>query len=338
MSDTHFKEKSFYSPIQIGNVCLSGNLFLAPVAGYSDVSFRTICLEEGASFTYTEMVSAEALVRSSKKTHLLMQKSQIEEKYAIQLFGSDSKMMAEATKIVAEEYAPAIVDVNAGCPMQKITKQGAGSALLDSPTLLYNILKEMKNALIPYNIPLTLKIRSGLEVNKPLWKDAARVAIDAGVEAITFHPRSKAQCYSGISNVSLIGELKEYAKDSGIKVFGSGDLFSPEDAHKMFSLTHCDGVMFARGAMGNPFIFRQTIDFLKNGKYKAISLKEKIDMAKKELRLLSLSKGEKVACLEMRKRCTPYIKGVEGAAILREKLVHCSTILEYEEILNSCLL
>lgn len=326
--------QQFFSPIQIGNVKLEGNIFLAPVAGYSDVVFRSLCVSEGASLTYTEMVSSEALVRSCRKTHSLMEKSEEEKKYAIQIFGSNPHTMSEAAKCIAEEYAPSIIDVNAGCPMPKITKQGAGSALLETPALLYDILKSLVKAMQVYNIPVTVKIRAGKNENKISWQEASKVAIEAGVAAITLHPRTQVQCYSGVSAVELIGSLKEMASVFDVKVFGSGDLFTPFDALNMFRKTACDGIMFARGAMGNPFIFRQTKDLLLQGHYEEIPLKEKIAMGLKELHLLAGLKGEKSACLEMRRRIMPYIKGVNGVAEFRRVLVHSLSIAEYEEVLN----
>ena len=325
----------FYHPVEIGNLKLEGNIFLAPIAGYSDSVFRSLCSNEGASFTYTEMVSTEALVRSSKKTAFLMEKSENEEKYAVQIFGSSPDTMAKAAVIIMENYAPSCIDVNAGCPMPKITKSGAGSALLSNPKLLFDILNALVKALEPYKTPITLKIRSGKTCDEPLWKEAAKVAVEAGVKAITMHPRSQAQCYSGVSNTQLIGELKEEVNSYGVKVFGSGDLFSPEDAKRMFEMTNCDGIMFARGAMGNPFIFRQTIEFLQTGKITDISVEDRIKTAKKELALLCKAKGEKLGCLEMRKRISPYIKGIENASEKRKELVQCSTLEEYENVLNS---
>ncbi|MGP1415662.1 MAG: tRNA dihydrouridine synthase DusB [Treponema sp.] len=333
ISNTHF-----YHPVEIGELKLEGNIFLAPIAGYSDFVFRSLCVAEGASFTYTEMVSTEALVRSSKKTSLLMEKSENEEKYAVQIFGSSPEIMAKAASIIVETYAPSCIDVNAGCPMPKITKSGAGSALLSNPKLVFDIISALVKTLSPYKIPVTLKIRSGKTCDVPLWKEVAIASVEAGVKAITMHPRSQAQCYSGVSHTQLIGELKEEVGKYGVKVFGSGDLFSPEDAKNMFETTNCDGVMFARGAMGNPFIFRQTIEFLQTGKITEITVKDKINTAKKELDLLCKVKGEKLGCLEMRKRISPYVRGIENASEKRKELVQCSTLKEYENILNSIFL
>ena len=255
----------------------------------------------------------------------------------MQLFGSSPENIAKAANIIIENYHPSCIDVNAGCPMPKITKSGAGSALLSNPKLLFDILSALVSTLEPYGVPVTVKIRSGKTSDTPLWKEAAKASVDAGVRAITMHPRSQAQCYSGVSKTELIGELKEEVSKYGVKVFGSGDLFSPEDAKNMFEKTGCDGIMFARGAMGNPFIFRQTKELLQTGKLSEISIEDKIKTAKKELALLCNAKGEKLGCLEMRKRVSPYIKGVENASECRKELVQCSSIKEYESILNSIL-
>jgi len=328
------KDHSYYSKVEVGGVELPGNLFLAPIAGYSDVVFRSLCVEEGASFTCTEMVSSEAFVRDSKKTVDLLKKAKNESFFAVQLFGSSSEVISEAAKVIAEEYRPSCIDLNAGCPMKKITRTGAGSALLATPNKLYDILKNLVDAMSTYDIPVTVKIRSGIKNNKPLWQDIAKLAVDAGVKAITVHPRTQEQCYSGKSDWHIISQLKQEVASYGVKVFGSGDLFSPYDAKQMFESTGCDAVMFARGAIGNPFIFRMTRSLLETGTYEEIPLKDRVECAKKELFLLSQIKGEKLACLEMRKRCAPYIKGVSSASYLRKQLVRSSTLAEYENILN----
>ena len=328
---------SYYSKVKIGDVELPGNLFLAPIAGYSDVVFRSLCVEEGASFTCTEMVSAEAFVRDSKKTVNLLKKAKNESFFSVQLFGSSSKVIAEAAKLIVGEYRPSCIDLNAGCPMKKITRTGAGSALLATPNKLYDVLKSLVDAMSHYDIPVTVKIRSGIKNAKPLWQEVAKLAVDAGVKAITIHPRTQEQCYSGKSDWQIISQLKQEVASYNVKVFGSGDLFSPHDAKQMFESTGCDAIMFARGAIGNPFIFRMTRSLLETGAYEEVSLKTRVECAKKELFLLSQIKGERLACLEMRKRCAPYIKGVSSASNLRKQLVKSSTLAEYENILNELL-
>lgn len=321
-----------YHPVKIGKLELSGNIFLAPVAGYSDRSFRSICVEHGAAFTYTEMVSAEALVRNNLKTEILMRRAENESAYAVQVFGGEPETVAAGAKIILEKTNCECIDINCGCPVPKIIKTGAGSALTRDPERLYSVAKAVIQ--IAGDIPVTVKIRSGWDENHITWKEAALAAIDAGVSAITIHARTRAQGYEGKSDWSKIKELVELAAGR-IPVFGSGDLFTPEDAERMLSETGCDGVMFARGAMGNPFIFDKTIQLLTTGKYDDIPVQKRIETGFRELLNLSNDIGEKPACLEMRKRFCAYSKGMNGGAAIREKIVKAQTISDYKELFNS---
>lgn len=320
-----------YHPVKIGKLELSGNIFLAPVAGYSDRSFRSICVEHGAAFTYTEMVSAEALVRNNLKTEILMRRAENESAYAVQVFGGEPETVADGAKIILEKTNCECIDINCGCPVPKIIKTGAGSALTRDPERLYSVAKAVVQ--IAGDIPVTVKIRSGWDENHITWKEAALAAIDAGVSAITIHARTRAQGYEGKSDWSKIKELVELAAGR-IPVFGSGDLFTPEDAERMLSETGCDGVMFARGAMGNPFIFDKTIRLLTTGKYDEIPIQRRIETGFKELINLARDIGEKSACLEMRKRFCAYSKGMNGGAAIREKIVKAQTISDYKELFN----
>ena len=321
-----------YHPVKIGKLELSGNIFLAPVAGYSDRSFRSICVEHGAAFTYTEMVSAEALVRNNLKTEILMRRAENETAYAVQVFGGEPETVADGAKIILEKTNCECIDINCGCPVPKIIKTGAGSALTRDPERLYNVAKAVVQ--IAGDIPVTVKIRSGWDENHITWKEAALAALDAGVSAITMHARTRAQGYEGKSDWSKIKELTALAAGK-IPIFGSGDLFTPEDAERMLSETGCDGVMFARGAMGNPFIFDKTIQLLTTGKYDDIPVQKRIETGFRELLNLSNDIGEKPACLEMRKRFCAYSKGMNGGAAIREKIVKAQTISDYKELFNS---
>jgi probable tRNA-dihydrouridine synthase len=321
-----------YHPVKIGKLELSGNIFLAPVAGYSDRSFRSICVEHGAAFTYTEMVSAEALVRNNLKTEILMRRAENETAYAVQVFGGEPETVAAGAKIILEKTNCECIDINCGCPVPKIIKTGAGSALTRDPERLYNVAKAVVQ--IAGDIPVTVKIRSGWDENHITWKEAALAALDAGVSAITMHARTRAQGYEGKSDWSKIKELTALAAGK-IPIFGSGDLFTPEDAERMLSETGCDGVMFARGAMGNPFIFDKTIQLLTTGKYDDIPVQKRIETGFRELLNLSNDIGEKSACLEMRKRFCAYSKGMNGGAAIREKIVKAQTISDYKELFNS---
>ncbi len=327
-----------YHPVQIGQLVLPGNLFLAPVAGYSDRAFRSLCIECGASFTYTEMVSAEALLRNSDKTEQLMLRAPNERHYAVQLFGGEAARMAAAAKVALDLTGTECIDINAGCPVPKIIKTGAGSALTRDPERLFEITRATVTAVREWSgekdkqpVPVTVKIRSGWDDSTITWKEAAAAALSAGAAAVTLHPRTRAQGYEGKSRWDLLSELATWVHETnpGIPVFGSGDLFNPEAAVQMLTETGCDGVMFARGAMGNPFIFKQAIELLATGEYHEIPPQERMNAGWKELLLLVADSGEALACREMRKRFCAYSKGIEGGASMRAELVKAGTVDEY---------
>ena len=326
-----------YHPVTIGGsaqpLSLDGNIFLAPVAGYSDRSFRSICVDCGASFTYTEMVSAEALVRRSDKTHVIMRRAQNERLYAVQIFGSNPETISRAVAIVLDATSCSCLDINCGCPVPKIVKTGAGSALIRNPDKLHNVVRAAVAA-AHGKVPVTVKIRSGWDAHEMTWKEAAAAALDVGVSAITIHPRTRAQGYEGTADWNVIASLVEFVAGR-IPVFGSGDLFTPEDARDMLLQTGCDAVMFARGAMGNPFIFTETTALLKTGSYSSVNSAARIAAGFKELELLASDVGEEHACKEMRKRFCAYTKGIAGGAELRNRLVHAATIAEYNDILHA---
>ena len=328
-------DSGLYRPVTIGSLTLPGNIFLAPVAGYSDRSFRSICVDWGADFTYTEMVSSEAYVRNSAKTEKLIARAHNERRYAVQIFGANPDYMAETAVRIIERYHPECIDINAGCPMPKITKTGAGSALMRNPEKLYATVKAVKEAAVQTGsaVPVTVKIRSGWSQTELTWKEAADAAVEAGAAALTIHPRTCAQCYSGTADWDILAQLVRMMHRR-VPVFGSGDLFSPQAARDMLASTGCAGVMFARGAMGNPFIFRQTRELLQTGLYSEITPADKIRTAKKELALLCEEAGERTACREMRKRFAAYTKGIAGGARLREQLVQASSVQDYESILE----
>ena len=329
-------DSGLYRPITIGSLTLPGNIFLAPVAGYSDRSFRSICVDWDADFTYTEMVSSEAYIRNSVKTEKLIARAHNEQRYAVQIFGANPDFMAGTAVRIIERYHPECIDINAGCPMPKITKTGAGSALMRKPEKLYAVVKAVKEAVgkTEAAVPVTVKIRSGWSQTELTWKGAAVAAVEAGAAALTIHPRTCAQCYSGTADWDILGQLVQMMKGQ-VPVFGSGDLFSPQAALDMLSSTQCAGIMFARGAMGNPFIFRQTRELLQTGTYSEIPPADKIRTAKKELALLCEEVGEQTACREMRKRFAAYTKGIAGGAKLREQLVQASSVQDYETILQA---
>ena len=324
-------ETQLYHPVKIGNVELKGNLFLAPVAGYSDAAFRSVCIENGACFTYTEMVSAEALVRKNLKTEILMRRACNEKAYSVQIFGGEPEIMSEAANIVLEKTHCEVIDINCGCPVPKIIKTGAGSALTRDPDRLFKVAEAVVKAAA--GVPVTVKIRSGWESKQMTWREAAQAALDAGVSAITIHPRTRAQGYEGHSDWGIMKELVELVAGR-VPVFGSGDLFKPEDAKAMLEETGADAVMFARGAMGNPFIFRDATDLLTKGSYEPVPPEERVKTGFAELERLVAETSEQHACLEMRKRFAAYSKGISGGAALRARIVHAATVADYKDIFS----
>lgn len=324
------KENQFYHSVSIGNVKLDGNLFLAPVAGYSDCAFRHLCKSGGANFSYTEMVSAEALVRGSGKTHELMVRAPGEDKYAVQIFGGNPETVAKAALIVADEVKPEVIDINAGCPVPKIVKTGAGSALTRDPDRLYGVVSQTVKALkeAGKDIPVTVKIRSGWDSSSLTWKEAAAASLDGGAAAVTLHPRTRAQGYEGKADWSLLAELVKFV-DGRVPVFASGDIFSAENVKACFEQTGVDGVMFARGAMGNPFIFDETRGFLLAGEKYSTLPELRISAGMEELDILISLKGETAACREMRKRFCAYSKGLEKAAQMRSSIVSANTRADF---------
>ena len=322
-----------YHPVKIGSLELEGNLFLAPVAGYSDRAFRGLCIKGGSNFEYTEMVSAEALTRRNEKTQEIMKAAPNETKYAVQIFGGTPEVMYDASCLVMEQTDCSCIDINAGCPVPKVVKTGAGSSLTRDVERLHDIIASVVQAVKDKgrDIPVTVKIRSGWDQLNITFRKAAEQAIKAGAAAITLHPRTRAQGYEGRSNWDYLKELVELVSGR-VPVFGSGDIFKPEDAKKMLETTGVDGVMFARGAMGHPFIFRQTRELLLTGTYSDIPPIERLTAGFEELDVLIEDRGEKAACRDMRKRFCAYSKGLNGGAALRLAIVHAETKSDYENI------
>jgi tRNA-dihydrouridine synthase B len=327
-----------YRPVKIGSLELPGNLFLAPVAGYTDRAFRSICAEHGADFSFTELASAEALARGGKATNNLIRRGENEKRYAIQLFGHDPQVMYRATLSLAV-LCPEAVDINCGCPVPKVVKTGAGSALMKEPALLGRIVEAIVRASGEAlgGVPVTVKMRSGWDSQNLNYAECARIAAEAGAAMVTLHPRTKAQGYGGKSDWLHLADLVSRLK---IPVTGSGDLYSPEDAGRMLRETGCAAVMFARGAEGNPFIFSETRSFLATGTWTQASFEERIAVAMRHLTMLSADIGERAACKEMRKQFCAYTKappgqkGEAGSAALRNRLVYAETIEDYRAILR----
>lgn len=328
-----------FHPVDIGPLHLDGNLFLAPIAGYSDRAFRSLCVECGASFCTTEMVSAEALVRKNQKTDSLMKRSPNEKAYAVQIFGGKAETMAQAARIVLEKTDCECIDINGGCPVPKIVKTGAGSMLSKEPDRLLAIVSSVKKSVEEYCsehpqrkiIPVTVKIRSGWDSSSIMWKECTQAALEARADAITIHARTRAQGYSGKADWNLQAEMVDFVAGR-IPVFGSGDAFTPEDAKRMLEETRCDAVMFARGAMGDPFLFSRTIQYLTKGSYETETPKERIAAGFRELAINIEEQGELGACLQMRKKFCAYSSGLQGGSRLRARIVEAKTQEEYRSI------
>jgi len=333
---------SLFRPVKIGSLELEGNLFLAPVAGYTDRAFRSLCVEEGACFSFTELVSAEALCRRPEQYGFaeeavpadtaanLVRRADNEKHYAVQLFGAQSESIYKAAALLAP-LRPDAVDINAGCPVSKVVKNGAGSALMKDPSNLGRVVEAAVRASRESlgGVPVTVKIRAGWDSKSLNYAECARIAVEAGAAMVSLHPRTRAQNYGGRSDWSHIADL---VTRIAVPVTGSGDLYTPEDALQMLQETGCAAVMFARGAMGNPFIFSQARSLLETGSWEPAPFSARIGAAMRHLEMLSAYVGERTACLEMRKQFCAYTKGLKGGAALREKAVHAETIEEYRRI------
>lgn len=319
-----------YHAIDTQGLHIDGNIFLAPIASFTDRAFRETCVRFGASLTYTEMVSCEALARGNKKTEGLMLRADGEELLAIQVFASDPETAERAMPAVVA-HKPTLIDLNCGCPVPKIVKPGAGSALLKDPGRIKMIVEAMRRA---SGLPVSVKIRSGWDSGSINYIETACAAVEGGACIVTLHPRTKVQGYAGTSNWEHIRILKERLS---VPVIGSGDLFTGDDVRRMMERTGCDGVMIARGAIGNPFIFRDAISILTGGKVESPSPAERIEEALHHLETAIAYEGERKAVREMKKHLCSYTKGVPGSAQLRERIVHAESAEEYRKLFASFL-
>lgn len=311
----------------IGSVKLDHITVLAPLAGISNLPFRRIVKDAGCGLVCTEMVSANGLVYGSAKTRQLLQSCPEEKPLSVQIFGSDPVKMADAAKIVEESGAD-IIDINFGCAVKKILKSYSGVVLMKNQALAESILKKVRDAV---QIPLTIKMRSGWDASGRDAFTLARIAQDCGVDAITLHPRTASQGFSGKSDWSLIATLK---KQIAIPVIGNGDIASPENALQMLDETGCDAVMIGRGAIGNPWIFSQIQDLLEGHAVAPVDLAVRINTMKKYVQTSARHFGELCACRMMRSRLGWFVKGMPHSARFRSAITEIRTCGEAEVIIN----
>ena len=304
-------------------------VYLAPMAGVTDSTFRKICKSCGADFVTTEMISAKGLYYKSKKTASLMALSKEEQPAAIQMFGSEPEIMAYAVPLL-ESAGASSIDINMGCPMPKITGNGEGAALMENPALAGKIVKAVKNV---SHLPVTVKIRKGWSSNT--CAEFAKVLEANGADAVTVHARTKEQLYSGKADLDAIKEAKNAVN---IPVIGNGDVFSAQDAENMLDITGCDGIMVGRGALGNPFIFREIKELFEKGavSYSPSDL-EKLETALLHTNMLCESKGEHIGILESRKHIAWYVKGMKNANNLKNSVFSAQSLAEITEILENAM-
>lgn len=305
---------------KIGNINIEHNIVLAPMAGISNPSYMKIIEEMGAGLAFTELISAEAIIRNNKKTFdMLNGIEKLKIPVGIQIFGADANTMAKAAKILIDKYNIKLIDINMGCPVPKVAiRSQAGSALLKNPNKVYEVVKSVVDAI---SIPVTVKIRSGWDENNINAVSIAKVCEQAGAKAISIHARTRSQGYSGKANWQIIKEVKEAVN---IPVIGNGDITSCYKAEEMLNLTGCDAIMIGRGVLGNPWLIKECREYLEEGKYpQIISFNDKIDMMKKHYQLLLEDKNEKVALLEIRSHIMWYLKGMPNNKEMKNSICKC---------------
>ena len=314
--------------MKIGNVELDNPYILAPMAGVTDLPFRLLCKEQGAGLLCMEMVSAKALQYKNKNTKALLAIHPQEYPVSLQLFGSDPEIISEQAKRI-EELPFQILDINMGCPVPKVVRNGEGSALMKTPKLVYEIVSQTVKAI---EKPVTVKIRKGFDDTCINAVEIAKVIEEAGASAVAVHGRTREQYYSGKADWDIIRQVKEAVS---IPVIGNGDVTSGERAIAIQKETGCDGVMIGRGAQGNPWIFHELVEYERTGVLPTRPTKQEIKQTMlRHARLQIEFKGDYLGIREMRKHVAWYTKGMEGSAKLRDDINRVESYEELEELLN----
>lgn len=309
--------------MKIGNVVLENNVFLAPLAGITDMPFRILCKRQGAGLVYSEMVSAKAIHHNSENTKEMLNFSEEEEPIAVQIFGHDPDILAETAKYVASRGAK-IIDINMGCPAPKIVKNKDGCSLMRNPDLVRNIVRTIAKEI---DVPLTVKIRKGWDENSVNALEIATIAQEEGAAAVTVHGRTREQFYTGKADWDIIKQVKN---ELSIPVIGNGDVFSPESAKQLFEHTGCDAIMIARGSQGDPWIFRRVLEYLQKGNVlPEPGAEEKINTIIEHMNMLIDLKGETIAVKEMRKHIAWYLKGLPNSSTVKNSV---NTLVFAEEV------
>ncbi len=314
--------------MEIGGVSIEGALALAPMAGVTDLAFRTICRELGAGYTVTEMVSAKALCYQDKKSLPLLRLGEEEQPAAVQIFGSDPACMEEAAAIALEQSGADIIDINMGCPVPKVAQSGDGSGLMRRPELAVRVAEAVVRGAA--GRPVTVKFRLGWDKGSINCVEFARAMEGAGASAVTVHGRTRAQMYSGTASWDWIRAVREAVS---IPVIANGDVFSPRDAVRILKVTGAELAMIGRGCFGNPWLFQQARAALAGEEIPPLPpLAERCDTAVRQIRLAAQYKGEHIACLEARKQYAWYLRGVPHAGYYKEQLCRVNTLEEIDRI------